>query len=122
MDKAKYESLAAARRRAMGNAGENGAMLPPADVFGAFDDVLKYSGAAPTEPYLRHVWRIWFADLSVKSPSISWTRADYEDRVTRLWDGPSTEARHAGTPKQAYARVSERDMTVPSLTPEGVPR
>lgn len=126
MDKAKFESLAATRCRAASNEQVVDAVVPKADVFGAFDDGLKYSGAAPTEPYLRHVWRIWFADLSVKSPNITWTRADYEYRVVRVWDGPSPASRHAGTPKHAYARMRERVPVIqapvaPVPTPASAP-
>lgn len=110
MDKAKYETLAESCRRAMANSSSaDESTISPGEVFGSFDDVLKYSGAAPTEPYLRHVWRIWFADLSVKSPNISWTQEDYQYRVLRLWDGPPSTAHHGGTPKQAYVRTGERD-------------
>lgn len=57
------------------------------DLFGSFHDPLKYSGAAPTESYLQHVWRIWFKDLSLQTPvNLPWTREDYQRRVLHLWN------------------------------------
>lgn len=67
--------------------------VSPPDVFGAFDDPLKYAGAAPTESYLQHVWKIWFPDLSAqKSGNEAWTRADYDRRVVELWRPSSATA------------------------------
>lgn len=70
-------------------------------LFGAFDDPVKYSGAAPTDSYLQHVWRMWFKDLTPQSANgtPSWTLGDYERRVQHLWTAsrPSTHSSQSST-------------------------
>lgn len=84
-------------------------------LFGAFDDPVKYSGAAPTDSYLQHVWRMWFKDLTPQSATgtPSWTLEDYESRVQHLWT--------ASSPPTHSAQSSTSPPPVPAPPPPPLP-
>ncbi|CAN0551098.1 unnamed protein product, partial [Ectocarpus sp. 12 AP-2014] len=81
----KYVSLADARRSS--RVSLFGA-APVPEKFGSFDDTEKYSGAVPSDYYLRDVWRTYFSELPVlEVEGVKWTRKDYLHRVHQRWDG-----------------------------------